>query len=103
LDGSLGGVGVFVEGEVGAEEGWRFSRGDALRSNEPPRALPPVFPVFEDFEGLLLLEEDLEELDEDLEELDEDRLEERPPQLLASALDPFNHSAMSRVVGSIVT
>lgn len=92
---------------MGAEEGLRFSWGDALRfscgdasrSNEPPRARPPVFPLLEDFEGLLVLEDDLEELEEpeellveeDLEELDEERLEELPPLLLASALDPFNH------------
>jgi hypothetical protein len=80
--------------------------GDALRSNEPPRARPPVFPLLEDFERLLLELEELEELDErlleeDLEELDEERLPERLP--LASALETFNQSVISEVVGSIVT
>lgn len=85
---------------------------DGLRSNEPPRVRPPVFPLVADFEGLRLgledrdgllvvEEEDLEELeerlDEDLEELDE----ERPP--LAWALEKFNQSVISGVVGSIVT
>jgi hypothetical protein len=95
--------GVLVEGEVFA--------GDAWRSNDPPRARPPVFPLGEDFEGLLVVEEDLEELEElderlleeDLEELDEERLEEPPPLPLASALGKFNHSVISGVVGSIVT
>lgn len=105
-----------VDGDVGT--------GDGLRSKEPPRVRPPVFPLVEDFEGLrlgledreglLLVDEDLEELEElderlleedlleeDLEELDEERLPELPP--LASAREKFNQSVISGVVGSIVT
>lgn len=91
---------------VGAELG----AGAGLRSKDPPRTRPPVLPLL--LEGLeeLLPEEDLEELEderllleEDLEELEDERLEEPPPRLLASALETFNHSLISGVVGSIVT